>query len=335
MKRSLVAFLLLLLSSQGCSNDAGPAEVKGYDAYSDPLLNFAIRYPKGWPNATESGTAIFYSSPTLADAFARYEPGDQTGAKVEVRALLGGEQGMKQSIDSLIGQFTDKGLFKTDQSQIAGGTATRLTYGFPVGETEFKAERYYVVKGNVVTYIETAVFGDYGAYSTIFDSVRSSFKPGEVAATAPTGSDSGGAVVQTDLVSPPAADVKGYSGSHFSLNYPTNFNQMTSSGGKLASVRFIGDRVDSYIQVDVNTSENELQEHANEIKAKFGAGRATTLGGSPAMVFNFKGGPSVSGRIYLAKSGSKLYQVTVTWFTAQAESYLPAFDKVIASFKAK
>jgi len=336
MNRSLVAFLpLLLLIAPGCSKDSGPGPIKGYESYTDRYLKFAVRYPSGWATATQSGTAIFYSSPTLADAFGNYEPGEQTGAKIEVRCILGGADGMKGSMDTLMETFNDKEIFKTDEVDLAGVKATRLSYGFPVGESHFKAERYYVVNGNVVTYLETAVFGDYAAYAAVFDTVKKSFKPGEVAAVASAGTDTSGKVTEVDLVAPPAAETRSYSNAHFALSHPANFNSMTASGGKLASVKFIGDRVDSYVQVDVSESTNDLQSHADAIKPRFGAGSKTTLGGQPAFVFNFKGGSSASGRIYLTKAGNKLYQMTVTWYTPQADLYLPAYDKVIASFKAR
>lgn len=335
MKRLLLPLLPLLALVVGCSGDEGPEPVKKYNAYSDPVLKFSVNYPDGWASSNAAGTVLFLSSPTLNDAFAKYDPGEMQGAKIEVHAAKADPAGMADSIKAFKASFSDQGIFKDDQVQLGGKPATRVTYAFPVGETEFKAERYYVASGNAITYLETAVFGNYAAYNAIFDSVKAGFKPAEVAAAPTGGGSDSGAVQETDLVAPPAADMKGYSGSHFNLSYPSNFNQMSSSGGRLASVKFIGDRVDSYVQVDVNESTNPLQQHADAIKGKFGGGKATTIGGQPGMVFNFKGGANVTGRIYLTKTGNKLYQITVTWFTPQANLYLPAFDKVIASFKGK
>lgn len=335
MKRILLPLLPLLALVVGCSGDDGPEPVKKYNTYSDPVLRFSVRYPDGWASSNTTGTVLFLTSSTLGDAFARYDPGEMLGAKIEVHAAKADPATMADSIKAFKSTFSDQGIFKDDQVQLGGQPATRVTYAFPVGETEFKAERYYVATGNAITYLETAVFGNYAAYNAIFDSVKAGFKPAEIASASSGGGGDSGTVQEIDLVAPPSAEMKTYAGSHFSLSYPSNFNQMTSSGGKLASVKFIGDRVDSYVQVDVNESTNPLQQHADLIKGKFGAGKSTTIGGQPGFVFNFKGGSNATGRIYLTKTGNKLFQITVTWFTPQANLYLPAFDKVIASFKGK
>lgn len=335
MKRILTVLVPLVGLLAGCAGDASPEPVTSYKSYRDPVLKFAVKYPENWASSVQSGTVLYLSSPALTDAFTRtFEPGDLQGAKVEVHSMPAAASSLQDTVNAFKATFNDQGIFKSDQVSLGGAQAMRLTYAFPVGETEFKAERYYIASGNAITYLETAVFGDYAAYSSIFDSVKSGFIPGQVAVATAGNSDTAGAR-EVDLVAPPSDEMKQYAGAHFALSYPANFNQMTASGGKLASVKFIGERVDSYIQVDVNESSNNLQAHAEHIKGKFGAGKATTIGGQPGFVFNFKGGANATGRIYLTKAGNKLYQITVTWFTPQAGLYLPVFDKVIASFKGK
>jgi hypothetical protein len=339
MKRSSLALLPLLLTLiliGGCgSSDSGPVVAKGYEPFTDEIMKFTVRHPTEWSKATAAGTAIFYSSSTLSEAFQRsFDPNGQTGAKIEVRAMLGGADAQKSSIDSLKATFTDASVIKsTEQVQLNGMPATKITYGFLVGNLEFKAERFYVVKETAVTYLETAVFGNYANYAGIFDSARASFKPAEVSKRSASPGDTSAAAV--DLKAPPSEEMKSYGGSHFSISYPANFNPSTSSGGKLASMRFIGDRVDSYYQVDVFESTADLQQIVDANKQKFGSASPKSLGGTPAFVFNYSGGKDVASRVYFARAGNKLYQITVNWFKPQADVYLPAFEKALASFKAK
>lgn len=347
MKRSLLALIPVLafsalLGSCGEKEKSGPVAAKNFAQYDDEFLKFSVRYPSDWKPGISPGTqAVFYSNSAAADGFIRYDPKGQKGAKIDVGAMKGGQEQMNESIKQLKDPFTDPSVFKeAEQTTLNGMPATKISYSFDVDDTKFTAERYYVVKDSVVSYLETAVIGNYDDYKAIFDTARASFKPGQIAIVTPR-TDSAGAVTaagDSDLVEPPAATMKSYSGPHFSIDYPSNFSPGTSrAGGAMASMNFAGARNDSYFQVDVIDPKGiELDKIVDQNKKNYGgrAATATSVGGNKAYVFNY-GNKDVGSRAYFFTANNKLYRITVNWFKAQQDSYLPAFEKSVNSFKAK
>lgn len=347
MKRSLLALipvcaLSALLGGCGEKEQSGPVTAKNFTTYTDEFLKFSVRYPSDWkPGISAGSQAVFYSNAAAADGFIRYEPNKQRGAKIDVGAMKGGQEQMNEAINQLKDPFTDPAVFKApEQVTLNGMPATKISYSFDVEDTKFSAERYYVVKDSVVSYVETAVIGNYEDYASIFDTARASFKPGQIAMIAPR-TDSTGAVTavgDSDLVEPPAATTKAYAGPHFSINYPSNFSPGTSrAGGAKASMNFAGARNDSYFQIDVIDPKGiELEKIVDENKKNYGgkAASAANVAGNKAYVFNY-GSKDVGSRAYFLMANGNLYRITVNWFKPQQDSYLPAFEKAIASFKAK
>ncbi len=346
MKRSLLALIPIISLATaigGCNGKkADTAAVTSYADYTDEILKFSVRYPSNWAKGIQAGSqAVFYSSQAVAESFSNFEPvGD--AVKIDVHAMVGGQEAMDKSVAELKETFTDPQVIKsTEQATLNGNPATKISYGFDVKDTKFTAERWYVVKDGAVTYLETAAFGDYASYAAIFDSARAGFKPAMVAARpAPTDTAGGApAVTDTQVVEMPAPEMKSYSSPHFTISHPANFSPSTRGGKKVASVAFIGQRMDSYYQVDVDNAPagTSLDDIANASKKAFGgrAGTKTTVGGQPAYVFSYSGAKDVTSRVYIMLAGNKVYQITVNWFTPQAANYQPAFEKAIASFKAK
>ena len=167
MKRSLMALIPVLAVSvmaAGCGGkkESGPVVAKNFSEYTDQFLKFSVRYPSEWKSGVSAGSqAVFYSSPEVADGFMRYEPNKQRGAKIDVHAIKGGQEELNKSITELKEPFTDPKVFKEpEQVTLNGMPATKISYSFEVEDTKFTAERYYVMKDSVVTYLETAVIGE-------------------------------------------------------------------------------------------------------------------------------------------------------------------------------
>jgi hypothetical protein len=350
MKRSLLTLLSLVWLATlavGCGGNksSGPVKVNGYKEYADAVVKFAVRYPDNWTNSVNPGhKAVFYSSGRMFDAFIKgiAEP----GAKIEVAAMPGDAAAVQASIDSLKANFTDPNVVKApEKSTLNGMEATKVSYGYDFEDTKLTAERYYVVKDGMVSYLETAVIGNYADYATVFDTARASFRPGTpaVAATpAPTpGDTSHVAARDSDVVDAPAADFKSYSGPGFSIQYPSNFSPTTGAAGKgaIAAVTFSGTRNDSYYRVDVFTlpSGMTLDQVAEQNKKVYkGAASPATVGGQKGVVFNYNaGGGKVTSHAYFVVANNKLYRITTNWFTPQQQLYQPAFQKALGTFAAK
>jgi len=324
----------------GDKNESKPVTVTGYTDYSDPVLKFAVRYPQGWAASPQQGVlAAFYSSSQLYDGFTRFEPKGERGAKILVGAVLGGEQAMDSAIIELKDKTFEPGVVKGPEATTLNGmTAKKLSYSFPLDETTFTAERWYVVNGDVVSYIETAVIGNYADYAAVFDSARASFHPGMVAA-APAPTDTTTAVRDSIVTDPPSATMKSYNGQGYGISYPENFEASSAgAGGAKASTRFMGARVDSYVQIDVIDPQGvTLDKIVADNKPRYGGrtASATTVGGQKAFVFSYSGGKDVSSRAYFLLGKGNLYRITMNWYKPQENLYQPAFEKMLSSFSLK
>jgi hypothetical protein len=345
MKRSLPALaavaLAFALASCESKVDVKPAAVTSYKPYVDPDYRFSVSYPEGWVSSIASGRAVFYSATEVADAFSSFEPKGQRGGKIEVKAERGDAARVDQMIAEIREVFTKPDAVKgPEQTTVNGMPATKVTYQAELEEGgAFKAERYFIVADGIVTYLETAVIGNYNDYAAIFDEVRKTFQPGRLATAAPDTSaarrgDTTAAAPRDSIVTdPPSAEMKPFSGSTFSMSYPANFDATSNGEGAI----FSGARRDSYVQVTVYpTQDVPLDKIADASKKNYG-GRAaskTSVGGAPGYVFSFGKG-AASGRAYYTVVGKRLFVITTTWYTPQADLYTPAYDRMIASFKGR
>jgi hypothetical protein len=349
MKQSLlkafpVLAIAVIMAGCGGKEDSTPVTVSSYTEYSDPVLKFSVRYPEGWKQTNSQGKqVVIVSGSRVFDAFATFEPQGELGAKIEVGAQAGDDAAVDKSIQELRSTFTDASILKGPEAGTVNGMpAKKVSYSFDVSDVKFTVERYYVVKDGMMTYLETGVLGNFAKYATVFDSVRASFHPAQPLQPVVTQVDTTGGAVQpkdTDLVEPPSAEMKSYSGSHFSISYPSNFEQGSAgAGGALASVMFSGARNDSYFQVDVIDPKGlDLDKIAEQNKKAYG-GRAaspTSVGGQKGYVFSYNPGKNVTSRAYFTMVNNKLYRITMNWFTPQANLYQDAFQKALGSFKAK
>ncbi|MBC8144602.1 MAG: hypothetical protein H7X80_03390 [bacterium] len=312
-----------------------------YKEYVDPAVNFKVSYPDGWVSSITAGSrAIFYSSNEIADGFATFEPKGNHGAKIEVMAKAGDAALVETMITELKEVFTDPNAVKApEQTTVNGLPATKVTYTAPLGESgSITAERYFIVTDGMVTYLETAVIGTYDDYKAIFETVRKGFQPARIATATPAEGDTTGtatpAVTRDSIVTdPPSTEMKSYSGSGFSMNYPSNFDATTSGGGTI----FTGARADSRVQVNSQDAKDvPLDQIVEASKKNYGgrAGAKTTVGGKPAYVFSYGSG-GASARAYYTMAGNRLYVISTSWFTPQSDLYQPAFEKMLASFRAK
>lgn len=331
---STVAFIAFFSACKK-SEAPKPEAVSDYVEYNDAVLNFGTKYPKGWAQAIEQGKmAVFYSSPKIQSGFSEFDPQGERGAKIMVGAMKGGEAEMQNSIEGLKSVFTDPNVFKNEgQTTVNGMPATKISYSFEVEDTKVTAERFYVIKDSVVSFIETGVIGNFDDYKAIFDEANKAFKLGAekvvVAASNDTASKK-----PVDLVEPPSATFKDYAGASYSIQYPSNFGANAASKG---GVTISGARNDCSIIVDMLEAKGVTLDKIVEQnkKAYKSAASATKVGNQQGYVFQYNGGKNVSSRAYFTMKGDKLYRITLNYFTPQKDSYLPAFEKCVSSFAVK
>lgn len=336
MKKILVLVLLVLASIiSACKKDAPkPETVSSYTEYSDPSLKFGVKYPKGWAQAVDPGkVAMFYSSEKIQSGFTDFDPQGERGAKIMVGSMIGGDAELQTSIEGMKSVFTDPNVFKNEGiTTLNGMSATKVSYAFDVEDTKFKAERYYVIKDSVITYLETGVIGNYDDYKVIFDEVQKAFVTGSIAKAAAvvTTNDSANAK-PADLTEPPSTTLKSFSSPNFTIQHPANFSP---TNGNKGTVTFTGARNDCSIQIDILDPKGIALDKIVEQnkKAYKSAASATKVGNLPGFVFNYNGGKNVASKAYFAMNGVKLYRITVNYFIPQKDNYLPVFEKCISTF---
>lgn len=344
MKRTLLALgtIVLAVGIGACNaenKDTKPVTVSSYKEYTDRDMQFTVSYPDGWVMSIAGSRAVFYSRPEIAEGFSTFEPKGQTGGKIEVHAQPGDAALVEQNINDIRGLFTDASAVKAPtQTTVNGLPATMISYSANLGGDVITAERYYIVTDSVMTYLETAVIGNYDDYKSVFETVRKNFQPGRRATASATPGDTAAAAppaAKTDSVvtDPPSSEMKTYSGASFSMSYPANFDATSGGDGTI----FSGARADSRVQVNKYDSKGVALDQIVEASKKNYGGRAatkTTVGGQPAYVFTFGSG-AASGRAYYVVSGKSLFVISTSWYTPQSDLYRPAFEKMIASFRPK
>jgi hypothetical protein len=138
----------------------------------------------------------------------------------------------------------------------------------------------------------------------------------------------------------PSDEVEKYANDYFSLTYPSNYSPNVGKPGKdmQFTIQFKAYRSDCYINIDILaakklTLEKVVDQNAKKINvlskgnANIGGDRSIYLADVPV-----KG---VTRRIYFVVKNDKIYRVIVTYASSMESSFLPAFQKSLASLHIK
>jgi hypothetical protein len=341
MKKLSALFLsavLTVMLINGCGKKEEPiVDVKGYSVYTDPEVDFSIKYPSNWLVQKYPGfRLIAYTSREAAGRFRTYESEGVPGAKMEIYAV---KLDSNITIDSVMKmKFFESNIYKDPVPvTIDGIQGVKQTYAFELNDGIVEGTIYYFVKDpHFATIIDFEAFkGNYSKYAANFDEILKSAK----LAVMPTKvkKDS----VQVKEAEPPSTDLTSVSGDGFSMQVPMNFEQQNvSTPGALKAYNFIGERrADGNIRVDIfdASKQSDLDKiiKANAGKYKGAAPTATSLGGKKAYVFEYMPVAKVKSRVYFAVSNNRLYRVTVNWPTDEEQNYKPVFERSIKSLKIK
>lgn len=335
MRKYFSFFILVLITLLSCNGKKGIVEIKELDTYTDPVMNFSIKYPKNWEVQRYPGDRLLaFSSKTVIKRFRTFDPEGESGAKIELLAIQLAEG---QTLDSVMNKkmFTPETYSKPQKFTIDGVEGYKETYQFPLGDGLFQGEIYYAQKDpKVVTVISFEAFGEtFNNYKPWFEQILSSAK---LATLPQTGTDTIKKVIEAP---PPSENFVLYSGDGFSIKIPDNFDVRNPKvGGALKSYQYIGERrLDCDIRIDIfdASKQNKLEKIVDDNKAKHKNTNpsSATLGGEKAYLFEYSPVANVKSKVFYAIHKNKLYRVTVNWFAGEEKLYKPIFDNSIASFK--
>jgi hypothetical protein len=348
MKKVILAAFIIAFAiiAAGCGKKAAPIEVQGFDNYKDEAVKFELKYPSNWYVALKRSGARFvcYTNKESMNRFrfqGNYADGP-AGAKIEIIPFkLTGPF----NADSVFNNFRifEPSIYSNPENLTIDGTpAVKRNYAFALNDGNFEGEMYIASKDTgfaTVIFFESfaGTFKDYK--KAAFDEVLKSIK---LAITPDLRPDTITIVEEAPL---PSATMKSISGMGYTLQIPDNFSSERAKGTKdaISSSMYIGQRRgDCYIAVVVKdaTKQKDLKKIVDETVKTIGgasAPSATTLGGQKAFMTSYSQSTkegSIKTKLYFVHHGDKLYQIAQTWnATKEADVFLPALEKSMASFK--
>jgi hypothetical protein len=317
----------------GCRRAPQAAPVEGFQRYTDPVVGFSLEYPKNWHVRSSAGeNLLVLSNEAALERFVRWDAEGPAAAKIEVVVLpLNGK-----SLDSLLQErkiFAEEVYTPVESLTLAGAPTRKLRYSFPLRDGQAEGELYVATADSqLATVVEFAAFGGtFAAYRETFDHILRSLQLArQPAAATPTPAPAAPA--------PPSQTLRNYVGQGFSIQVPENFRaERISVPSALFSVRFVGDRNDCIIQVDVfdASQQRNLEKIVEENRPRYRATRSvqTTLGGVTAYYLEYQPAAQVDGRAYFALVGNRLFRVVLTWYRPEAQVYRPVFERSLQSLR--
>lgn len=330
---SLVAFVLSVLSISMLLNGCGgekkmaPVPVGELEEYRDPVIGFHIMHPKGWVMNAEVGRARFYNAQEVDKKFLDPTGAYPVGVEIAVNALKTGEPAA--AIKQIKTDLAQVGPMKPEEPiTVAGVKGTKIPYSFNYGGKNIvHGHHILIATDTTVFHLSFAGYGDtYQAYGATFDTVLRSFQlpqPPEKGRDATL----------------PSETLSEYNGKTLTFSYPDNFNFTNPKKGKFDEVvELRGVRQDCSIRFDVFGAKGlKVDKVFEQNKGKYassGSGKAT-VGGEPAMYLTYSATPAVERRFYFVVRNDKVIRVTMDWFKAQRDTYIPVYEKVISTVKFK
>ncbi len=334
MRNISVAVLLAVFALlQGCKPKAS-ATVSEWDQFQDPYFKVTFSYPKGWVVVKDTRKVSVFSSAETMDKFFDFDERKKDGVKIEIAAEK--SDSMQDYVkyiqsykdDRAAAGFTVKEI---EQAKIDGQPAAMFTYSGNYNEaTKVTAIRIATLKDSTIYSVEFAgLNAAFDQYRFVLDSVLATLVlPRPV--IIPKGVDPSLPLEQTEK----------FSNAILELQYPANFSpsEMPKKGEVEFSMRLMGYRQDCTMDIDVRPAKKLTVEKVADQNVKIykPTSRGTaTLSGEKAIYFDYSVVKGVNSRVYFAVKNDKIYRVTMNYYTPMKSSFLPAFEKVVASIRVK
>ena len=336
VKYTLLLSLIIGLVITACDKGPKPVEITGLKTYTDPALKFSIQYPENWATIITQGQRVtVFSSNDTKSRFLDYASNGFPGAMIDLFVSKVDTTKTEADIIKNAKRFEDN-FYKQTAFTMDGVNAKRFEYGFPLEDGDFKGVLIVASKDEVTyTTLKLEVFGDaWEKYEEDFNKIIASVTLAITQSNAPD------TLTLTEELLPPSDKLVTKNGNGFSISIPENFYQgKANSANVIASYNYIGDRRgDCNIQVDVidASKTSDFKKSATELASKYPGSPAlssTKIGGTDGFVMNWSPGKNIKGRVFFAKKESKLFRISINWYTPEEADYLPIFEKCVASIK--
>lgn len=336
MKKLFLLGSFLMVALVGCSQKA--PEIKEWSQYQNQFFKVSFTYPKDWYVVTEPNKVLVYSSFEAADKFFTYDPRKEDGVQIIVASEPDDSiKNLDRYIEIFYNDKKDAGFEVTpiEAATLEGLPAKKVEYkGAYDKDTKLTAVRIVTIKDSTLYYVQYAAFNKmYEPYKFVLDSVLASLVlPKKI-------------VVQKG-VDPalPFAETEKYSCDFFELQHPVNFgvNELPKKGNVLYNIQIIGKlegfRRDCDIQIDVRPAQKLAVEKVveqNQKNYRVTSRGETRISGEKAIYLNYSPIKNIDSRVYFVVKNDKIYRITFNYYSPLKASFLPAFEKVVASIRIK
>jgi hypothetical protein len=326
-----VAAVLLLL---GCSKEQAPPPITGWDRYQDPYYGISFKYPQGWPLVPEGGRFSVFSSQDVVERFYDFSLKGKDGVRLVVSTQ---KMEPMQALDQYEAQ-TRADLANAGFDIAAVGAADLA--GLPGSQVHYRGA---IDKDNVIEAIQVSAIRDSMLFTVKYEAFNKMFAPCKVALDTvlatltlpkpkPTGSP--------DELSAPSEVFVKYENQRLSLSHPDNFETSfpTPKAPTEFSMDIKGYRQDSYVRIDIMPAEGLSAEKVVEQNAKFykETSRGTaTVDGVSTVYLSYSPMRDIQSRVYFLVKNDKVYRIILNYYAPMRSSFLPAFEKIVASLAVK
>lgn len=337
MKKILSIFTLLFaffLITTSCDKGGDAPAVEGYEVYTDANTGLSVEFPKNWYKSTNPIRFVSFNAKEWQKRFIQYDTDGNPGTKFDITIY---EIDSVNTVDTVMTKSMkfSADAYEITDSKLGGLPAKKMVYTFELNSGVFYGETYIVkVDESSANVVQIECFdGTYDTYKEAVDKFLSSYKPGKFPKAKKD------TVTQQVEAEPPSASLITKSGNGYSIKVPDNFMaERGPSSGVIESKNYIGARrADCNIIVDViDASKNKKLGNIveeNRKNYKNANPNKISLGGKEAYQMNYSFGRDVMSRVYFVINGDKLFRITMNYFNGEKDSYLPIFEKCIASFQ--
>jgi hypothetical protein len=333
MKKSLVLVLGLMILI-GCGKKQDVAPITAFEKFQEPFLRISFNHPQGWQLQQDGPKIAFYSAAEGLNKFNPYSIEGPDAARVIVNM---DKMDTLKTLDELVrginNDLSSSGfdVIAPVDKKLSDLTGKLLHYrGALDSKNIISGDEVIAVKDSMLYTVIFEGFNKmYDGYKAVLDTVLVSLHLPVIQ-------------VQEPGVDPaiPADEMDIFENEYLKISFPVNFQP--SPAGVKDPVQFAltvyGYRRDSGIFIDVRPAQGlTLEKVVEQNAAKFketGRGSAT-IDGAPATYLNYAGGKDISSRVYFVVKNDKFYRIIVNYYQPMKSSFLPVFEKMVASIVTK
>ena len=189
------------------------------------IFKFSVKYPSNWTSDDALKTFTSFSNSAARSRFRKYDSDGVPVAKIYVSVeTLDSNNTIDKVIERKSSIFGPEFYNAPEKLTIDGVQATKLSYGFPLNDGDFKGEYYIAAKDTgTVTILQLEAFGgSFETYKEGFDKVVNSLV---LATTPPKRSATGDTVYMSEELPFPSETLKSVNGPGWTIKIPDNFKQ--------------------------------------------------------------------------------------------------------------